>query len=578
MRLKMTFRMWILAIVLVATIFALNPFNYFEKGVMVRYVQPESSAAAAGLAKGDVIKEINGIQISSLENYSYVMSGIFSDVHKINWTLKTNKGDYSFEGLTLGIEADENLTVISASKELSSSIVNSTLMEINGKAVKSKEDFDSAKNTLEPKVKLKISAGRKTLTFYTNSIDFTVSKIPKTRLKAGLDLAGGAKALVQPERKLSSQEMNDLITVSKERLNVYGLADITVRSASDMSGNDYMIVEVGGATPKELEELIGKQGKFEAKIGNETVFIGGKKDITSVCRNDAACSGIRECQKSAEGYWCRFEFVIYLSPEAAKNQARITDKLSINVTASGERILSRPLELYLDDKLVDTLQIDAGLKGKEATEILIRGPGNGMTQQEAIENAQNNMAKLQTVLITGSLPFKLSIAKLDSISPLLGDEFIKNIFLAAIGAAIGVILVILIKYRTLSYALPMLFIAGSEILITLGVAAAINWNLDLSSIAGIIAAIGTGVNDQIVIVDESKKGGTVSYSIKERIKRAFFIIFGCFSTVFVAMLPLWWAGAGMVRGFAVTTIIGISIGVFITRPAFSDIISQIIRE
>ena len=38
-----------------------------------------------------------------------------------------------------------------------------------------------------------------------------------------------------------------------------------------------------------------------------------------------------------------------------------------------------------------------------------------------------NMHKLQTILITGSLPYKLEIVKLDSISPVLGKEFTKNI-------------------------------------------------------------------------------------------------------------------------------------------------------
>jgi len=34
------------------------------------------------------------------------------------------------------------------------------------------------------------------------------------------------------------------------------------------------------------------------------------------------------------------------------------------------------------------------------------------------------MKKLQTVLITGSLPVKLNIEKIDTISPVLGDEFL----------------------------------------------------------------------------------------------------------------------------------------------------------
>ena len=41
------------------------------------------------------------------------------------------------------------------------------------------------------------------------------------------------------------------------------------------------------------------------------------------------------------------------------------------------------------------------------------------------------------------------------------------------------------------------------------------------------------------------------------------------------MIPLFWAGAGLFTGFALTTILGISIGVFITRPAFAAIVETL---
>ena len=44
------------------------------------------------------------------------------------------------------------------------------------------------------------------------------------------------------------------------------------------------------------------------------------------------------------------------------------------------------------------------------------------------------------------------------------------------------------------------------------------------------------------------------------------------------MLPLFWAGAGILKGFALTTIIGVSIGVLITRPAIAEIIKLILKE
>jgi preprotein translocase subunit SecD len=44
------------------------------------------------------------------------------------------------------------------------------------------------------------------------------------------------------------------------------------------------------------------------------------------------------------------------------------------------------------------------------------------------------------------------------------------------------------------------------------------------------------------------------------------------------MLPLFWAGAGILRGFALTTIIGVTVGILITRPAFADIVERIKGE
>ncbi|MEM2956121.1 MAG: site-2 protease family protein [Candidatus Pacearchaeota archaeon] len=576
---KITFKIGLLIFFLIAALVAINPSGYFYSGVLVKSVTPNSIAAEAGISKGEIIKSINDYKINSIDDYTKVISRLSDNLKPINWTIEASGKKFEYSNPILDFDVDENLTIIKVGKValLAGIEENLTLEKINNELINDIEKFNTIKTKLEPKIKLRIITNKGDYTFYTSSIDFTVSPIPKTNLKAGLDLQGGAKALVKPERKLSSTEMADLIQVTQNRLNTYGVADVSVRSASDLSGNNYMVVEVAGVSPKELEELIAQQGKFEAKIGNETVFVGGRKDITSVCRNDASCSGVRECRQTIEGYYCSFEFVIYLSEEAAKRQANITSTLQENLTPSGERILSKNLDLILDDKQVDTLQIDADLKGKVATQIAIRGPGIGKTQQEAYQAAEANMKKLQTILITGSLPFKLEIVKLDNISPLLGKEFVNNLFYVTFAVIIAVALVIFIKYRKMVYTLPIMLTICSEIFILLGFASLIRWNLDLASIAGIIAAIGTGVDQQIIIVDESqfKK---IQYSMKEKIKRAFSIIFGAFSTTVVAMIPLWWAGAGMMKGFALTTIAGICIGVLITRPAFSDIIKQIIKE
>jgi preprotein translocase subunit SecD len=213
------------------------------------------------------------------------------------------------------------------------------------------------------------------------------------------------------------------------------------------------------------------------------------------------------------------------------------------------------------------------LKGRETTQIQISGSGIGSSEQEAYENAQTNMKKLQTILKTGSLPYKLRIEKIDKISPTLGSEFTQTIILAGLIAAAGVFIIVFIKYRRLKISTLVVLTMGSEILIVLGLGALIKWNLDLAGIAGIIASIGTGVDDQIVVLDESSRSKEIS--MKQRIKIALAIIFTAYATTTVSLLPLMSAGAGLLAGFAITTLIGITAGVFITRPAFADIVEQI---
>lgn len=450
------------------------------------------------------------------------------------------------------------------------------IIGVDGNEIKNLGDFSSAfkdKYSSNENIKTVIKTkNREIILFSNNTPKITISEIPKTSIKTGLDLAGGSRALIQAEgKKLSSSEINDLVQITSNRLNEFGLTDLKVLPVSDLTGNNFMLIEIAGATPSDLEELLSKQGKFEAKIGNEIVFVGGKeKDISSVCRGDPTCAGIESCQESNGGHYCNFRFSIYLSEEAANRHAEITEKLDVNQNNS--EYLSEKLDLYLDDKLVDSLFIGVGLKGRVTTQISISGSGSGATRDDAIKDTEDSMHKLQTILITGSLPYKLEILKLDTISPVLGKEFIKTIFLAGLVSLLAVAIIIFFRYKKFKSSMALLITSISEIIIILGIASFIEWNLDLPSIAGIIAVIGTGIDSQIIILDEAAQ---TSLNLKQRLKRAYTIILGAYFTALVALLPLLWAGAGLLKGFAITTIIGITTGVLITRPAFTDMIKRI---
>jgi preprotein translocase subunit SecD len=106
----------------------------------------------------------------------------------------------------------------------------------------------------------------------------------------------------------------------------------------------------------------------------------------------------------------------------------------------------------------------------------------------------------------------------------------------------------------------------------------IGWNIDLPAIGGIIAAIGVGVDQMIVIADETLGGRSEAkriYSLKEKIGKALFIIFTAATTTIVALLPLLFVAAGVfIRGFIITTIVGILSGILITRPAYARIVEM----
>lgn len=467
------------------------------------------------------------------------------------------------------------------STALSSGFATGMLINsINGQKIENTQDYSEIIKEMynsSSNVKGIFGTDKGEIIYYSNEApQIVVSDLTPTNIKTGLDLSGGARALIKAEGNysLSSADATDLVNTLTNRFNIYGFEEMNIRPVRDLGGDYFVLIEKAGAIPDDLKNLISQQGKFEAKIGNETVFIGGKENGISDVGRNAQNSRISSCiPSSASEYVCSFEFSVTLKPEAAERHAEVTAKLDVNSTNS--QYLSKPLDLYVDDSLLSSLQISKDLKGRVTTQISITGSRSGTTEKEALENANAEMKNLQTILMTGSLPYKLEIEKLDVISPTLGQSFTKYILIAGAAAILSIALTLFIRYRTKS-ALVSLFICTAELIITLGVAAFLKQDLDLPAIAGILAAIGTGVDDQIVVLDETKN--KESSGIKERIKRAFAIILGAYATVVVSLLPLLWVGAGILRGFAIMTLIGITIGVLITRPAFADIVRKIEKE
>ncbi|MBR0471257.1 MAG: preprotein translocase subunit SecD [Methanosphaera sp.] len=363
-------------------------------------------------------------------------------------------------------------------------------------------------------------------------------------LQEGLDLDGGSMIQLHLEEPVDQDTMNTVTAVLDKRLNAFGISDVQVRQ----SGDQDVIVEIAGVRPEEVERIISTPGKFEAKINNKTALTGA--DISTV--------------SAAEVTGTRWKVPFSVSLDASNKFAEV---------AKGQA--GAEVQMFLDDKLISSPQLDAGLaNGVGTTDIEVSGG------EQTKEQAQQQATEIHTVLESGALPVKLSISGVNSVSAELGSQFETGSLIAGFLALLAIVVIVSIKYRSPSLVIPIVFTSLSELVLILGFASIVHWNLDLSAIAGMIATIGTGVDDQIVMTDEvlaRRDRSDRKNIVKTRIKDAFFIVYASAGTLIAAMLPLAYigfargaTGIGMLTGFAVTTVVGVIMGIFVTRPVFAD--------
>ena len=362
----------------------------------------------------------------------------------------------------------------------------------------------------------------------------------------GIDLSGGVVIVLKAEKPMTEEEKQLTVDIIEKRLNANGLSDVTVYPR----GEDEIIVMIPNSSDTDrIIKVLQHQGVFEAKIDNITAYTG--KDVRLV----------NPPQKIPQGNTWAYGVHFELTLEGAKKFAKVAEGKAYH-----------RVELYMDGKLISAPTLSPDLAdGRPHPNQVITVGGYPPTKEEADE-----AMAIYSALKSGALPVKLDIEYTYAVSSEFGKEFLRGTVIALLLAFIAVGIIVAVRYKQPKIAIPILITCLSEVIIILGFASLIDWKLDLPSIAGIIAAVGTGVDNQIVITDETLKRG--AGKIRASIKRAFFIIFASASTSIAAMLPLFVLGVGMLKGFAITTIAGVLVGIFITRPAFARIIEEMFKK
>lgn len=506
----LSFRIWVLVIFLLISFFAINP-TFTNSGVVINGITPNSLASSSGfefdsissLRNLEKIITVDGVSISSEEQFYDLIDSLEKEK---NIVFETNRGFY-----TISFENLENKT-------------------------------------------------------NSEQLGLSVKPASFSNIRLGIELEGGSRLILSPKDNLSDADFDLLISTLQSRLDVFGASGTRVNKLEDAFSNEkFIIVESTSSNKNDVFDLIQRQGIFEAKISNKTVFTGD--DVLRVF-NDPQRAGQQRCDQIGSDYQCIFAFTIEISPAGADRFFDVTKDLAIIGGA-----LSEPITFYLDGEEITSLSISSSFKTQKVYTPQITVSGNVMpTLPSAQRDGAREMKFLQTILNTQSLKTELEIVQSYSISSTQGEELLKNSLFVGFFALLVVAGIVALRYSQIGVFISILIALIAEVIIIFGAAAFLKLSIDLAAIGGLIAAIGTGVDDQIIITDEYFKKRKRNISSRKKIKAAMMIILIAYLTTLAAMIPLYFAGLKVLQGFAFMIIIGVTVGVFITRPAYAVIL------
>ncbi len=387
-------------------------------------------------------------------------------------------------------------------------------------------------------------------------------RAPFTREQLDTLFSAAGGRVTSYEVGVSRTTADQVKQILEEKLNSLGTRDARVYTLTSLTGiTRYVRVELAGVDMATAQDIVGRQGKFEIRIVTtdnmtEHVLYGDQITYVGLPQKDPQTGswGVSFAMSDTGAAAFRDAAILYgaVSDPEAHHLVMSLD----NVT-----VFNAPLNPSLAQKLKEGPVRD-----------LVATTGSGDT-------GMNEAIALEIHLRAGALPVDVNIAGSGEVSATTSEQFKAYCLYAGILALFTVGAVVLYRYREPAIVGPMVLINASEVLILLGIARFIQ-QLDLASIAGLIAVLGTGIDQLVIITDEVLHEGKVpspSLYVK-RLSRAVGIIVVSAATVFIAMLPLAVLDLSTLRGFAIVTILGTLIGVLITRPAYGQVIMGILSR
>ena len=342
-------------------------------------------------------------------------------------------------------------------------------------------------------------------------------------IRFGVDIKGGVNVTFVPSEDYDATEeqLEAAQLVIENRLVALNVTDYELYV--DPS-SDSLILEFpwqSGETdfdPESAIEEIGTTAYLTFREGSSAdgdLILDGSMIESAAAQYGPVTSG------GASEYYVSLKF----TDEGAKAFGEATTRLAAS---------NGTISIWLDDENVSTATVNAAITDGEA--IITSSASNPFTQDAVVKMARQ--------INSGALPFALKVDSYSTVSPSLGENSLSAMVLAGVIA-----FALIVVFMTVLYRLPG-FLAcialASQVAATLAFVSGYfpvfeSFTLTLPGIAGIILAIGMGVDANVItaerIKEELKNGKSLDGALKSGFARGLTpIIDGNVTIVIVAIV------------------------------------------
>ncbi len=407
----------------------------------------------------------------------------------------------------------------------------------------------------------------------------------------GLDLRGGAQLTIQvnptqeqPDVKPTIEDVEAVQRVLENRINEFGVSETTVQTI----GEDKILIQLPGESqPEEAERRLKGTAKLEfkqQKQGTEGEFraesqVRQQRELELAILNQGELKSENQAKIAAAQASLQqsIQAIANLFESAGLTGTNLTDarpqpdatgnrwEVAINFDdAGGKRFAEltknlagtgRSIGIFLDDELISSPVV-----GPEFAGTGITGGRAVITGNFDLEGANDLAIQIKG----GSLPFPVAVVENRTVGATLGQDSIRR---SIIAGSVGLVLVLI--FMVLYYRLPGVIADVALVvygLLTMACYALVGVTLTLPGIAGFILSIGMAVDANVLIFERTREelraGKTLYRSVESGFFRAFSSILDSNVTTAIACLALLWLGSGLVKGFAITLLIGVGVSMF----------------